>query len=66
MDLALSRLFGGFAASFYQQYEAQRPPDKLAEQRMHLYHLYRLLNHAQLVGEPYRTQAEQLISYMVR
>ncbi|WP_339068331.1 fructosamine kinase family protein [Teredinibacter turnerae] len=53
VDIALSRLFGGFSSGFYHQYNATWPLDAGFEQREHLYNLYHLLNHLNLFGHGY-------------
>lgn len=54
VDLAMTELFGGFGASFYDAYDAVRPVT--AEYRSHrraLYQLYYLLVHVNLFGRSY-------------
>lgn len=53
VDIALSRLFGGFGPGFYHQYNATWPLDADYEQREPLYNLYHLLNHLNLFGPGY-------------
>lgn len=53
MDLAMSRLFGGFTASFYESYEAHFPLAPNFESRLPLYQLYYLLVHVNLFGGSY-------------
>ena len=61
IDLAMAHLFGGFAKSFFQSYENQFPLTEGAEQRLALYQLYPVLNHALMFGGDYIQQANQLI-----
>lgn len=58
-DLAMSELFGGFSAGFYQAYQTEWPLDSGYRQRRSLYQLYHLLNHANLFGGHYLQQAER-------
>jgi protein-ribulosamine 3-kinase len=52
-DLALARLFGGFAPGFYAAYSEEWPLAAGWEQRSELYELYHLLNHFNLFGPAY-------------
>jgi len=53
VDLAMARLFGGFPAAFFSGYQLEWPLPSDAGQRVTLYNLYHLLNHANLFdGEP--------------
>lgn len=56
MDIAMSFLFGGFTASFYDSYNDVYPllPDFKA--RLPLYKIYPLLVHAALFGNSYQTE----------
>jgi fructosamine-3-kinase len=53
MDLAMSRLFGGFDAVFYQSYEETWPLAPDFENRLEVYQLYYLLVHVNLFGGGY-------------
>ncbi|WP_116807713.1 fructosamine kinase family protein [Steroidobacter cummioxidans] len=56
-DLAMTRLFGGFGASFYSAYQSAWPVDAGAASRVTLYNLYHVLNHFNLFGGGYLRQA---------
>lgn len=58
-DLAMTRLFGGVPDSFLRAYHDTWPIDHGFEQRLHLYNLYHLLNHANMFGGGYVRQAEK-------
>lgn len=60
-DLAMARLFGGFPASFFAAYDAARAPRPGRGERLKLYQLYHVLNHANLFGGGYVAQARALI-----
>jgi fructosamine-3-kinase len=60
-DLAMTRLFGGFAPAFYRAYDEARPPQPGAAARLPLYQLYHVLNHANLFGGGYAAQAAAMI-----
>jgi len=57
-DLAMTELFGGFPESFYEGYREVRPIDEGYPLRRVLYNLYHVLNHLNLFGGGYRSQAE--------
>ncbi len=60
-DLAMTRLFGGFAPAFYAAYDAVIPPAAGRALRERLYQLYHVLNHANLFGGGYVAQAGRLV-----
>lgn len=62
MDLAMTRLFGGFSANFYEGYQAEYPLEEGFELRKDLYNLYPILVHANLFGGSYCRQAENIIN----
>lgn len=52
-DLAMTELFGGFPAEFYQAYQRAYPLHPGYPNRKPLYQLYHWLNHLNLFGEGY-------------
>jgi len=64
-DLAMTRLFGGFSASFYDAYESTWPLDSGAQQRVTLYNLYHVLNHFNLFGGSYLSHARRMIDQLL-
>ncbi len=66
VDLAMSELFGGFSAAFYQGYQEVWPLDSGYERRKTLYNLYHILNHFNLFGGGYGSQAERMIEQLLR
>jgi len=60
-DLAMTRLFGGFDAGFYEAYEQSWPLASGWRDRCELYQLYHVLNHANLFGGAYARDAERRI-----
>lgn len=60
-DLAMTRLFGGFAPDFYRAYEEAWPLPPGHEERLPLYQLYHLLNHLVLFGEGYRGRCVEIL-----
>jgi protein-ribulosamine 3-kinase len=59
-DIAMTELFGGFTESFYHAYREAWPMDPGYELRKQLYNLYHVLNHFNLFGGGYATQAEKI------
>ena len=57
VDISMTKLFGGFNREFYMGYEEIWPLDKLSEDRIDIYNLYHLLNHANIFGGPYKDQS---------
>jgi fructosamine-3-kinase len=66
VDIAMTELFGGFPAGFYQGYNEVFPLDAGYEQRKNLYNLYHILNHFNLFGGGYASQANRLIDQILR
>ncbi|WP_083622140.1 fructosamine kinase family protein [Planktothrix serta] len=66
VDLAMTELFGGFPAAFYQGYDQIFPLESGYERRKILYNLYHILNHFNLFGGGYGTQANQMIREILR
>ncbi len=64
-DLAMTRLFGGFGAEFYAAYNAAAPLAPGAAERVALYNLYHVLNHANLFGGAYIAQARAVIGRLL-
>ena len=60
-DLAMTRLFGGFDHAFYAAYDAVLPPAPGWRERLPLYQIYHVLNHANLFGGGYVRQAGALM-----
>lgn len=68
VDLAMTELFGGFSGAFYRGYNEVWPLDNNYKHRKTLYNLYHILNHFNLFGGGYGSQAnrmiEQILSYV--
>jgi len=65
VDIAMTRLFGGFGADFYAAYDKEWPLDEGVKQRQELYNLYHVLNHFNLFGGSYLMQAEQIMQSLL-
>jgi fructosamine-3-kinase len=64
-DLAMTELFGGFPAQFYDAYHQAFPLQKGYERRKHLYNLYHLLNHLNLFGAGYLEQVRATLRLLL-
>lgn len=65
-DLAMTRLFGGFAPAFYAAYAEALPLAPGHADRLPLYQLYHLLNHLNLFGGGYYGQSERILRRFAR
>ncbi|MCK5153023.1 MAG: fructosamine kinase family protein [Spirochaetales bacterium] len=61
MELAMTRLFGGFTSEFYNSYNSEFPLLTDWKERQNLYKLYHILNHFNLFGSSYKHQALELM-----
>ncbi|MBW4559739.1 MAG: fructosamine kinase family protein [Mojavia pulchra JT2-VF2] len=66
VDIAMTELFGGFPTVFYKGYNEVFPLDAGYEQRKTLYNLYHILNHFNLFGGGYGSQANRMIDQILR
>jgi fructosamine-3-kinase len=64
-DIAMTELFGGFGAGFYSAYENSYPLDAGYRTRKTLYNLYHILNHLNLFGGGYLSQAQGMIDALL-
>ena len=62
MDLAMTRLFGGFEDEFYHSYNSEFPLVAGFEERIPLHNLYPLLVHVNLFGGGYIQQVKSILS----
>jgi fructosamine-3-kinase len=60
-DIAMTMLFGGFGRPFYEAYDRNWPRADGYGQRVKLYQLYHVLNHLNLFGRSYLSQAVGLM-----
>lgn len=61
VDIAMSRLFGGFDPAFYEAYEESFPHERNYEARKDLYQLYYLLVHMNLFGRSYSAGVNRIL-----
>jgi fructosamine-3-kinase len=66
VDIAMTELFGGFPGEFYRAYDQTFPLDKGYTKRKNLYNIYHVLNHFNLFGGGYASQAERMIQQLLR
>ena len=64
-DLAMTELFGGFSSTFYAAYQSAWPLDTGYATRKTLYNLYHILNHFNLFGGGYLSQANGMIERLL-
>ena len=64
-DIAMTELFGGFDSDFYSSYQAEYPLDSAYKTRKTLYNLYHIINHLNLFGGGYLSQAESMIEQLM-
>jgi len=60
-DLAMTYVFGGFAADFYATYQHAYPLDDGFELRKVFYNVYHIINHLNLFGGGYHGQAVDMM-----
>ena len=66
VDLAMTRMFGGFGSDFYASYAAEYPLGSGSDERVEVYNLYPLLNHANLFGGGYVDQSRASLKRLAR
>ncbi|MDJ0725612.1 MAG: fructosamine kinase family protein [Prochloraceae cyanobacterium] len=65
VDIAMTEVFGGFPAAFYRGYNEEWELDSGYQQRKIIYNLYHILNHFNLFGGGYGSQANRMISQIM-
>jgi len=61
VDIAMTKLFGGFGKEFYEEYHKIFPIKKGFENRIIIYNFYHILNHANMFGGGYLKQVEDYV-----
>ena len=64
-DLAMTELFGGFSRDFYSAYADRLPLDQGYPVRKTLYNLYHVLNHLNMFGGGYLSQAQAMLDSLL-
>ncbi len=62
VDIAMSKLFGGFEPSFYQKYQEHFPFSEQTNARIDLYQLYYLLVHLNMFGSSYCNSVKRILT----
>jgi len=65
LDLAMTKLFGGFSPTFYKAYHNSYPLQTGWEERMDIYQLYFLLVHVNLFGGSYLPSVKRIVEKYV-
>jgi fructosamine-3-kinase len=66
VDMAMTELFGRFPEPFYRAYNAAYPLEAGYATRKILYNLYHVINHFNLFGGSYESQANRMIGQLLR
>lgn len=61
MDIAMSRLFGGFSSSFYRAYEENSDHPMPSQAEIEVYQLYYLLVHLNIFGASYASSVRGIV-----
>ena len=61
VDIAMTKLFGGFRKEFYEEYYKIFPIKKGFEKRIIIYNFYHILNHANMFGGGYLNQVKDYV-----
>ena len=61
VDIAMTKLFGGFRKEFYEEYHKIFPIRKGFEKRIIIYNFYHILNHANMFGGGYLKQVKDYV-----
>ena len=61
VDIAMTKLFGGFRKEFYEEYHKIFPIKNGFEKRIIIYNFYHILNHASMFGGGYLNQVEDYV-----
>ena len=61
VDIAMTKLFGGFQNEFYEEYHKILPIKNGFEKRIIIYNFYHILNHANMFGGGYLKQVEDYV-----
>jgi fructosamine-3-kinase len=64
-DIAMTELFGGFGRDFYAAYREHYPLDEGYAVRRRLYNLYHVINHFNMFGGGYLSQAQGMLDSLL-
>ena len=65
VDIAMTRLFGGFSKDFYSGYNSIWKLSSTAEERIDIYNLYHIINHANIFKGNYINQTITLLNKVI-
>ncbi|WP_288255581.1 fructosamine kinase family protein [uncultured Prochlorococcus sp.] len=66
VDIAMTKLFGGFRKEFYEEYHRIFPIKNEFEKRIIIYNFYHILNHANMFGGGYLNQVEDYVKAILK
>ena len=61
VDIAMTKLFGGFRKEFYEEYHRIFPIKNGFEKRIIIYNFYHIMNHANMFGGGYLNQVQNYV-----
>ena len=61
VEIAMTKLFGGFTREFYEEYHKIFPIKERFENRIIIYNFYHILNHANMFGGSYINQVKNYV-----
>ncbi|MFD0861452.1 fructosamine kinase family protein [Sungkyunkwania multivorans] len=64
VDIAMTKLFGGFSTSFYEAYHSHIPEPDHKKELISLYQLYYLLAHLNMFGASYRPSVKNILKML--
>ena len=65
VDIAMTKLFGGFRKEFYEEYHRIFPIKNGFEKRIIIYNFYHILNHANMFGGGYIRQVKDYVKVIL-
>jgi len=65
VDIAMTKLFGGFRKEFYEEYHKIFPIKNGFEKRIIIYNFYHILNHANMFGGGYLRQVKDYVKVIL-
>ena len=66
VDIAMTKLFGGFRKEFYEEYHRIFPIKNGFEKRIIIYNFYHILNHANMFGGGYLKQVKDYVKAILK
>ena len=65
VDIAMTKLFGGFGKEFYEEYHKIFPMKEGFDKRIIIYNFYHILNHANMFGGSYFNQVKDYVKAII-